>query len=258
MLTNYSSRQQVYSYDEHSSHWVRVANIWAHRRYGGIEIPRIGMEVLVDFIEGDIDNPIIRGAVHNGVNKVPYDLPGIKTQSTLKSKEYKGGGYNEVLLDDTTGEVKTQIHCTPGASQLNLGFLTHPRKKDGGGQHRGNGFELRTDDWGAIRSGKGMYISTYARDRASSQSLDAKEAVRLLGKSKDLNEELSSIAAQHNALALGSIDKLDQFFNEHIKSLKEEIDSLKKQIKSLSLNKVSKIDQSIDDLRLTSASRRAV
>lgn len=236
------------NYDEHSSHWVRVANIWAHNKYGGIEIPRIGMEVMVDFIEGDIDNPIIRGAVHNGINKVPYELPAIKTQSTLKTKEYKGSGYNEVLLDDTTGEVKTQIHSTPGTSQLNLGYLTHPRKSNGGGEHRGNGFELRTDDWGAIRSGKGMYISTYTRDVAQGQSLDAKEAVRLLEKSKDLNKELSSFATQHNAEALESVDKLNQFFNEHIKSLKEQIDSLKEQINSLTLEKTSKIAQ-MDDLR---------
>lgn len=198
------------NYDAHSSHWVRVANIWAHHRYGGIEIPRIGMEVMVDFIEGDIDNPIIRGAVHNGVNQVPYDLPGIKTQSTLKSKEYKGHGYNEVLLDDTTGEVKTQIHSTPGTSQLNLGFLTHPRKSDGGGQARGHGFELRTDDWGALRAGKGIYLSADERNTASSTQLDLEEAIDQLKYALHIAEELAKSAQKADAIKADITDQKEQ------------------------------------------------
>ncbi|AZS50191.1 type VI secretion system tip protein VgrG [Entomomonas moraniae] len=190
-------------YNEHSSHWIRVANNWAHHKYGAIEIPRIGMEVVVDFIEGDIDNPIIRGAVHNGISQVPYDLPRIKTQSTLKSKEYKGEGYNEVLLDDTTGQVKTQIHSTPGTSQLNLGVLTHPRnlpntKKNG--EARGLGFELRTDEWGAVRAGKGLYVSTDERNKASSQQLDMQEAIDQLKRALQLAEELAKSSQQANAL----------------------------------------------------------
>ncbi|OTQ54490.1 type VI secretion system Vgr family protein, partial [Gilliamella apis] len=198
------------NYDEHSSHWVRVANIWAHNKYGGIEIPRIGMEVMVDFIEGDIDNPIIRGAVHNGVNQIPYDLPGIKTQSTLKSKEYKGHGYNEVLLDDTTGEVKTQIHSTPGTSQLNLGFLTHPRKSDGGGQARGHGFELRTDDWGALRAGKGIYLSADERNTASSTQLDLEEAIDQLKYALHIAEELAKSAQKSDAIKADITDQKEQ------------------------------------------------
>lgn len=190
-------------YNEHSSHWIRVANNWAHHKYGTIEIPRIGMEVVVDFIEGDIDNPIIRGAVHNGVSQVPYDLPRIKTQCTLKSKEYKGNGYNEVLLDDTTGQVKTQIHSTPGTSQLNLGVLTHPRNLPNNqkrGEVRGLGFELRTDEWGAVRAGKGLYVSTDERNKATSQQLDMQEAIDQLKRALQLAEELAQSSQQANAL----------------------------------------------------------
>lgn len=197
--------------DEHSSHWIRVANLWAHNRYGGIEIPRIGMEVMVDFIEGDIDNPIIRGAVHNGVNKVPYDLPGIKTQSTLKSKEYKGGGYNELLLDDTTGQVKTQIHSTPGTSQLNLGYLTHPRQIDGGGEHRGDGFELRTDEWRAIRAAKGIYLTANEREGASSTQLDLKEAIEQLEYALNLARNLAEIAQIAETRKVDTVDQQYQF-----------------------------------------------
>lgn len=199
--------------DEHSSHWIRVANIWAHNRYGGIDIPRIGMEVMVDFIEGDIDNPIIRGAVHNGINKVPYDLPGIKTQSTLKSKEYKGGGYNELLLDDTSGQVKTQIHSTPGTSQLNLGFLTHPRQNDGGGEVRGHGFELRTDDWGAIRAAKGIYLTADERSRASSIQLDLKEAIAQLQFALNLANNLAQTAQMAEVKQVDTQDQQNQLTN---------------------------------------------
>lgn len=199
--------------DEHSSHWIRVANIWAHNRYGGIDIPRIGMEVMVDFIEGDIDNPIIRGAVHNGINKVPYDLPGIKTQSTLKSKEYKGGGYNELLLDDTSGQVKTQIHSTPGTSQLNLGFLTHPRQSDGGGEVRGHGFELRTDDWGAIRAAKGIYLTADERNHASSTQLDLKEAIAQLQFALSLANNLAQTAQMAEVKQVDTKDQQDQLTN---------------------------------------------
>lgn len=198
------------NYDENSSHWIRVANIWAHNRYGGIEIPRIGMEVMIDFIEGDIDNPIIRGAVHNGVNKVPYDLPGIKTQSTLKSKEYKGNDYNELLIDDTTGEVKAQLHSTPATSQLTLGFLTHPRKSDGGGEHRGHGFELRTDDWGAIRAGKGIYITADERTAASSIQLDLEEAIEQLKYALHIADELSKSAQKADAIKADIVDQKEQ------------------------------------------------
>lgn len=196
--------------DEHSSHWIRVANLWAHNRYGGIEIPRIGMEVVVDFIEGDIDAPLIRGAIHNGVNKVPYDLPAIKTQSTLKSKEYKGDGYNEVLLDDTTGQVKTQIHSTPGTSQLSLGYLTHPRQSDGGGEHRGDGFELRTDEWGAIRAAKGIYLTANERGGAGSTQLDLKEAIEQLEYALNLAKDLAETAQMAEVRKVDTVDQQNQ------------------------------------------------
>src|SRR6185369_11764215 len=61
--------------DENSSCWVRVAQVWAGDKWGGIHIPRIGQEVIVDFLEGDPDRPIITGRVYNGDNPTPYDLP---------------------------------------------------------------------------------------------------------------------------------------------------------------------------------------
>lgn len=90
--------------DENSSCWVRVASNWAHDGYGTVVIPRVGMEVKVDFLEGDVDHPIITGALHNGVNKPPYDLPEHKTKSVFRTSSSKGGhGCNEFRVEDKVG-----------------------------------------------------------------------------------------------------------------------------------------------------------
>jgi len=97
--------------NENSSCWVRVSYPWAGKAWGGIQIPRIGQEVVVDFIEGDPDRPIITGRVYNAGQMPPWDLPGKKTISGYKSNSTKGGGgYNEISFDDTKGTELIQVH----------------------------------------------------------------------------------------------------------------------------------------------------
>ena len=93
--------------DENSSCWVRVAQVWAGGRWGSMHIPRIGQEVIVEFLEGDPDRPIITGRVYNGDNKPPYDLPANQTQSGTKSRSSKGGSpnnFNELRFEDKKGD----------------------------------------------------------------------------------------------------------------------------------------------------------
>jgi type VI secretion system secreted protein VgrG len=91
--------------DDKSSCWLRVAQMWAGRQWGTFFVPRIGMEVLVDFLEGDPDQPIVTGCVYNADNMPPYDLPGEATKSTLKTNSSKGGGgFNELRFEDKKGE----------------------------------------------------------------------------------------------------------------------------------------------------------
>jgi len=98
--------------DENSSCWVRVTQAWAGKRWGGIYIPRIGHEVIVDFLEGDPDKPIITGRVYNGGAMPPYDLPGNKTMSTMKTNSsIGGGGFNEIRFEDKKGSEQVFIHC---------------------------------------------------------------------------------------------------------------------------------------------------
>ena len=87
--------------NDKSSCWLRVAQMWAGRQWGTFFVPRIGMEVIVDFLEGDPDRPIVTGCVYNADNMPPYDLPGEATKSTFKSNSSKGGGgFNELRFED--------------------------------------------------------------------------------------------------------------------------------------------------------------
>ncbi|AKI98694.1 type VI secretion system secreted protein VgrG [Archangium gephyra] len=98
--------------DENSSCWVRVSQLWAGEGWGAMFIPRIGQEVIVDFIEGDPDRPLIIGRVYNGANLVPYELPAHKTKSTIKSNSSLGGdGYNELRFEDEKGKEQFFMHA---------------------------------------------------------------------------------------------------------------------------------------------------
>lgn len=100
--------------DENSSRWVRVAQVWSGPKWGGFLIPRIGMEVIVEFIEGDPDRPLVIGTVYNGENKFPYDMPANKTQAGIKTRSSKGGGesdYNEFFFEDKKDSEFVRFHA---------------------------------------------------------------------------------------------------------------------------------------------------
>ncbi|MBO0493219.1 type VI secretion system tip protein VgrG [Pseudomonas sp. Marseille-Q1929] len=91
-------------HNDHSSCWLRVASGWAHDRYGAVLIPRVGMEVLVGFVNGDMDMPLVMGCLPNAATPVPLDLPADKTRSTFRSQSSPGGGgYNELRIEDRKG-----------------------------------------------------------------------------------------------------------------------------------------------------------
>ena len=97
--------------DENSSVWVRVSQLWAGQGWGAMFIPRIGQEVIVEFLEGDPDQPIITGRVYNGEQTVPYPLPSEQTKSTIKSNSSKGGGNsNELRFEDKAGSEEVYLH----------------------------------------------------------------------------------------------------------------------------------------------------
>ncbi|MFW6206633.1 MAG: type VI secretion system Vgr family protein, partial [Gemmatimonadota bacterium] len=99
--------------DEDSSCWVRVATPWAGKGWGQLHVPRIGQEVVVDFLEGDPDRPLVVGSVYNANYPPPYDTSGAgSTKSGMKSRSSKGGGgHNEISIDDASGEEQIVVHA---------------------------------------------------------------------------------------------------------------------------------------------------
>ncbi|MDG1582927.1 type VI secretion system tip protein TssI/VgrG, partial [Pseudomonas sp. GOM6] len=98
--------------DDSTSCWLRVSSSWAGDRYGGIAIPRIGMEVLVTFLEGDPDQPLVSGCLYHAEHVVPYDLPANKTRTVFKTLSSPGGGgYNELRIEDRKGQEQIYIHA---------------------------------------------------------------------------------------------------------------------------------------------------
>ncbi|WP_293931807.1 type VI secretion system Vgr family protein, partial [Iodobacter sp.] len=120
-----------------------------------------------------------------------------KTLSGIKTKEHEGGQYGELLFDDTKGEVRTRLSSEHGKTQLNLGYLIHPRT-DGKGEARGEGFELRTDNQGAIRA-NGLLISTEAKNGASGKQLDHTPAQSQLESAFSLAQSLGETATNQLA-----------------------------------------------------------
>ncbi|MEC4750121.1 type VI secretion system tip protein VgrG [Methylomicrobium sp. Wu6] len=107
--------------DENSSCWVRVAQIWAGKNWGAMHIPRIGQEVIVDFLEGNPDRPIVTGRVYNAEQMPPYELEANKTQSGIKSRSSKEGGtenFNEIRFEDKKGEEELYMHAEKNFTRI--------------------------------------------------------------------------------------------------------------------------------------------
>jgi type VI secretion system secreted protein VgrG len=100
--------------NETSSCWVRVSQVWAGKNWGWVTIPRIGQEVIVDFLEGDPDRPVITGRIYNADQTPPYTLPANQTQSGIKSRSSKGGevdNFNEIRFEDLKGSEMITVHA---------------------------------------------------------------------------------------------------------------------------------------------------
>ncbi|MBY8095328.1 type VI secretion system tip protein VgrG, partial [Vibrio fluvialis] len=97
--------------DEHSSCWVRVSQGWAGSQYGLIAIPRIGHEVIVSFLNGDPDQPIVTGRTYHATNTAPYTLPDNKTKTVLRTETHQGQGYNELSFEDQEGSEQIYLHA---------------------------------------------------------------------------------------------------------------------------------------------------
>jgi len=192
---------------ELSTCWLRMLQPSSGPEWGSVHVPRAGEEVLVTFLDNDIDRPLVLGQVYGG-HRPAWHSSGL--MSGYKSKEIAGSGFNQWVMDDSTGQVRTQIHSSYGCSQLNLGYLID-QQGNRRGALRGSGFELRTDAYGALRAQQGLYLSTWARGNAQGGQLDSGEAQAQLKDSEERLRSLSESARQHNAEALqAGLDSLQQ------------------------------------------------
>jgi type VI secretion system secreted protein VgrG len=187
---------------DRDSAWVRVASFWASARWGSIHLPRIGDEVLVDFLGGDPDKPVVVGVVY-GKSLPPSfsrvgELPGNRFLAGIKSKEVNGIRYNQLRFDDTPGQISTQLASEHGASQLNLGWLTHPRR-NGHGNARGEGAELRSDGAVSLRGKSGVFISAEAQRGAEGAALQRDSLLGLAEALQSVQQQLSELAQHHHA-----------------------------------------------------------
>jgi len=188
------------------SAWVRVASNWAgsgpgpFQQCGTIGLPRVGSEVLVSFLGGDPDKPVIVAQLYNEQAQPAAlsnagDLPGNRYLSGIKSREIKGGRANQLRLDDTEGQISAQLASDHGDTQLNLGFITQARS-NGAGTARGEGWELATTAWGVARANRGMLITTEARRAGTSPVKDMDETLQRLSAAQRQHEALSKLAQQ--------------------------------------------------------------
>ncbi|WP_416268687.1 type VI secretion system Vgr family protein [Burkholderia cepacia] len=184
--------------DENASCWVRVVQSDTGGGYGGVHVPRIGEEVLIDYVGGDCDRPLAVGRVYNGANQPQWHTDGIL--SGYRSKEYSGGGYNQLVMDDATGQNRVQLMSSSANSLLHLGYIID-QNGNSRGSYLGSGFDLRSDAYGAVRASQGLYVTTHPK-AANSQPLDVKEAQQQLVTGESLVEAMSGVSEQHQAESL--------------------------------------------------------
>ncbi|WP_269791116.1 type VI secretion system Vgr family protein [Stenotrophomonas sp. Iso1] len=200
--------------------WVRVMTPWAGDNWGGVVLPRRGQEVLVAFLEGDIDRPVVVGAVYNGRGQADAQhnqlnggganatgnaaawfegndhaavFTGFKSQALAQSQAGTGG-YQQLRFDDTPGQGRAQLSTTQFDSTLTLGHLKGGHDNVRAGE-RGFGVELSTQAQGSLRAGKGLLLTT----ETGTQQLAAPQAMAQLAESQNLLKSLADSAREQQA-----------------------------------------------------------
>jgi type VI secretion system secreted protein VgrG len=220
------------------SAWVDVLTPWAGEGYGARFLPRIGEIVVIDFFDGNIDRPFVVGRIHEAQRSpTQFDnqgkLPDTKKLAGIKSKEVQGQGFGQLRFDDTTGQISTQLQSTHGTTQLNLGNLSHP-KETAESEDRGEGFELRTDQWGAVRAGQGLLLSTHLQQQAVAMHLDTQPAKQQIEENLNSSKALSEVAKNQQTDPLEVLDNLKNFLEQIEKGSKEKADAFKQALMILS------------------------
>ncbi|WP_233235291.1 type VI secretion system Vgr family protein [Bordetella sp. LUAb4] len=189
--------------DEKSSCWVRIAGGWRGNQFGGVFLPRRGQEVEVAFVNGDPDLPVIVGSATNAFNMPPFELPKNQALAGYRSREFGARRANTLAFDDTKGKIQAHLSSDEASSQLNLGHITRISGNSGRQDERGTGAELRTDGHGVFRAGRGMLLTTEARQNARAHLTDLGETVARLEASERRQSVIAGLAQQATAQEAG-------------------------------------------------------
>ncbi|WP_432728053.1 type VI secretion system Vgr family protein [Variovorax sp. W6] len=213
--------------DENSSCWVRVSMAWAGETFGAAALPRIGQEVIVDFLSGDPDCPIITGRVFNAENMPAWRLPDQKNLSGIRSRELGVGGSrgNHLVLDDHPRKIQAQLRSDHLSSSLSLGHIGRIDDTAGRKDDRGEGAELRTDGHAAVRAARGLLLTTEPRPDAQAHVTDLGETVARLTAARDLHERQSQTALEAKAHEAGDQDAVTQVLKEQNDAIKGRSDA---------------------------------
>lgn len=192
--------------------WVRVASTWAGNQLGNISVPRVGQEVLVSFLGGSPDMPVVVGSVFNEHNLPPWHQPDQQALTGIRSRELVSGGGNSaagrsnaLILDDTAEKIQVQLQSGHQTSQLSLGRITRITGNEGRTDARGDGFELRSDGQGAVRA-NGLLVTTEQRSNAAGHITDMGETTQRLHQGQAQHQGLAEFAAANQAQKKGDQD----------------------------------------------------
>ena len=193
--------------DDGSSAYLRVGALWAGSQLGMTAIPRVGSEVVVNWLDGSPDRPYVANAIHNERYMPAWSLPTQQALTGFRTRELSPGGggnsaagrSNHLILDDTYKQIQIQLKSDHLHSQLSLGSITRIEDNAGRSDARGEGWELATEGWGVARSAKGMLITTEARPRAASHIKDMGETLHRLTAAREQHEEQAAAARQQGA-----------------------------------------------------------
>ncbi len=174
--------------------------------------PRLGAEVIIDFLANDLDQPVIVGQLYNGADAPPFAAgmdAGVNHGGTISGWHSANhtDGYNQWVLDDTSAQLRMRLASSSAASQINQGYLVgQPPSSAQRGAYRGSGFELRSDAWGVLRAPEGLLISTTTRASVAgglgvaSTQMDTQEARGQLKGAQSLTDALQEAASGSKAL----------------------------------------------------------
>ncbi|MCG2586108.1 type VI secretion system Vgr family protein [Massilia sp. TS11] len=186
--------------DQNSSPWLRVMTPGAGNEFGHIRLPRVGEEVAVVFLDGNIDHPVILGSFYNARHAPPWNLDEQMALSGIRSRELGGSERgNQLIFDDTRASIQTLLRSDHLSSQLALGNIGRIEGTEGRKETRGEGWELRSDGHGIARAARGILITTETRQDARGPIKDMGETSGRLAAAAELHQVLADAAKKNGA-----------------------------------------------------------